>query len=210
MPFVRRGVLPGFGLSFGITLATLGVLVVLPLAALMVKALGLGPAGIVAVLSDPRTLAAFSLSFGAAIAAAATNVVVGLLLAWVLVRYRFPGRTVVDAFVDLPFALPTAVAGIALTAIYSKTGVLGRPLHALGIDVAFTRIGVFVALVFVGLPFVVRSVQPVLAELESDVEEAAATLGAGRWATFRRVLLPALTPALLSGFGLAFARAAGE
>lgn len=203
-------VLPGFGLSLGITLAWLGLVVLLPLAAMLLKALGLGWDDLWRVWNEPRVLAAMRLSVLAAAAAAVINLGAGLLIAWVLVRYRFPGRRLADALVDLPFALPTAVAGIALTALYAKTGWYGAPLAALGVEVAFTPLAIVVALAFVTLPFVVRTVQPVLEALPPEVEEAAASLGAGRWQTFRRVILPELVPALATGFALAFARGLGE
>jgi len=206
----RRGVLPGFGPGLGITLFYAGLLVLLPLAALVLKASALGPSDILRLVSDERTLASFKLTFGASAVAGVVNAVFGLLLAWVLVRYKFPGKSVVDALVDLPFALPTAVAGISLTAIYSENGPLGSLLDKVGIKVSFTPLGVAMALIFVGIPFVVRTVQPVLEDLDRDVEEAAAVLGASRGQTFLRVILPALTPALLTGFALAFARALGE
>jgi sulfate/thiosulfate transport system permease protein len=206
----RRRILPGFNLSLGYSLAYLGLIVLLPLAALAWKASGLGLGGLVELLRVPRTLAALKLSFGGATLAAAINVVVGLLVAWVLVRYRFPGRRLFDAVVDLPFALPTAVAGIALTALYAPNGWIGRWLAALGIKVAYTPWGVLVAMVFVGFPFVVRTLQPVLETLEHDVEEAAETLGARRWQIFVKVILPMLVPTLLTGFALALARAVGE
>jgi sulfate transport system permease protein len=208
--FVKRGVLPGFGLSLGYTLLYLAFLVLLPLSALAIKAGGLGPSEFLRVATEPRALAAYQLSFGLSLLAAATNCVFGLLIAWVLVRYSFPGRELADALVDLPFALPTAVAGIALTAIYAPTGWLGAPLAALGLQVAFSPLGIFMALTFIGIPFVVRTVQPVLEELDPSIEEAAAVLGATRWETFRRVILPALLPAVLTGFALAFARGVGE
>lgn len=206
----RRGVLPGFGLSLGYTLTYLGVLVLLPLGALVLRASSLGPAGILRAATEERALAAYGLSFGAALVAALVNALFGTLVAWVLIRYPFPGRKLVDAIVDLPFALPTAVAGIALTAVYAPTGWLGAPLAGLGIEVAFTRVGVVFALVFVGLPFVVRTVQPVLEALDPHVEEAAAVLGATRLQTFRAVIFPELWPAMLTGFALAFARGVGE
>ena len=202
--------MPGLGLTLGMTLAWLGLLVLLPLTAVVVKSLGLGPVHFAEVAFSPRVLAAYRLSFGAALAAAAVNAVFGLLIAWVLVRYRFPGKRLASALVDLPFALPTAVAGIALTAIYANTGWVGMPLAALGIPIAYKPAGVVLAMVFIGLPFVVRTVEPVLADLGKDIEEAAATLGAGRLDTFRRVLLPEVMPALLTGFALAFARGVGE
>jgi sulfate transport system permease protein len=206
----RRGVLPGFGPGLGITLFYAGLLVLLPLSALVLKASALGPADVVRLVSDERTLASFKLTFGASAVAGLMNAVFGLLLAWVLVRYQFPGKSLVDALVDLPFALPTAVAGISLTSIYSENGPLGSLLAEVGLKVSFTPLGVTITLIFVGIPFVVRTVQPVLEDLERDVEEAAAVLGASRRQTFLRVILPALTPALLTGFALAFARALGE
>jgi sulfate transport system permease protein len=210
MRLARRGVLPGFELALGFALLYVSLVVLIPLSAIVAKALTLSWEGFLAAVATPRVLASYRLSFGAAFIAALVNALFGLIVAWVLVRYRFTGRKLIDALVDLPFALPTAVAGIALTALYAKNGWLGRPLDALGIEVAFTPIGVLVALVFIGLPFVVRTVQPVLEDLEPEVEEAAATLGAGRWQTFCKVLLPALAPALATGFALAFARAVGE
>ncbi len=206
----QRFVLPGFGISLGFTLAYLGIIVLIPLAAAFLKASGMGWPAFARAAFSPRVLAAYRLSFFCSLAAAAVNAVFGLIVAWVLVRYPFPGRRLVDALVDLPFALPTAVAGIALTALYAPTGWLGHWLEPLGIHVAFTRLGVFVALTFIGLPFVVRTVQPVLQELEPELEEASATLGANRWQTIRRVLLPEILPPLLTGFALAFARALGE
>jgi sulfate transport system permease protein len=206
----RRHALPGFGLTLGVCLAWLGLLVLLPLAALVLKAAALGPAELWQAATTPRALAAYRVSFGCAALAGLVNLFFGPLLAWVLVRYRFPGRTLVDALIDLPFALPTAVAGITLTALYASTGPLGRWLEAAGWKVAYTPSGITVALVFVSLPFLVRSVQPVLETLEPDIEEAAATLGAGRLTTLWRVVLPTLWPAILSGFALAFARAIGE
>ena len=208
--FRRRVAMPGLGLTLGVTLTWLGLLVLLPIAAVVIRSLGLGPAHFAAVALSPRALAAYRLSFGAALAAAAINGVFGLLIAWVLVRYRFPGKRLASALVDLPFALPTAVAGIALTAIYANTGIVGGPLATIGIKLAYNPAGVVLALVFIGLPFVVRTVEPVLADLGQDIEEAAATLGASRLAVFRRVLLPEILPALLTGFALAFARGVGE
>lgn len=207
---MRRRVLPGFGISLGYALIYLGLIVLLPLAALAWKATGIGFEGLVRLLSGPRTLAALRLSLGGAVIAACINVVIGLLVGWVLVRYRFPGRRLFDALVDLPFALPTAVAGIALTTLYAPNGWLGGWLESIGIKVAYTPLGVFIAMVFVGFPFVVRTLQPVLASLERDVEEAAESLGARRWQTFFRVILPMLAPTLLTGFALALARAVGE
>ncbi len=207
---VSRSVLPGFGLSLGFTLAYLGLIVLLPLSAAFLRTAGMSWAEFSEAVASPRVLASYRLSFGASLAAASVNCVFGLVVAWVLVRYSFFGRRVVDALVDLPFALPTAVAGIALTAIYAKNGWVGQWLEPLGVKVAFTEIGVFVALTFIGLPFVVRTLQPVLEELEPEIEEASATLGANRWQTITRVILPELFPALLTGFALAFARALGE
>ena len=206
----RRRTIPGFGLTFGITLAWLGLLILIPLAALFLKSAGLGAQEWQTLLSSPRVVAAFKLSFGTSALAAAANVVLGLLVAWVLVRYRFPGRRVLDAAVDLPFALPTAVAGITLTTLYAPKGWIGRWLAEIGIQGAFTPFGIFIALTFIGFPFVVRTVQPVIEDLSRELEESAATLGAGRWTTFRRVNLPLLLPALATGFTLAFARAIGE
>jgi sulfate transport system permease protein len=206
----QRSALPGFGLTMGMTRFWLGLVVLVPLSALVIRAAGMGWAGFAEVGLSPRALAAYRLSFGAALAAAAINAVFGLLIAWILVRYEFPGKKLIDAAVDLPFALPTAVAGIALVSLYSDNGWVGSLLAPLGIKVAYTPLGVTIALVFIGLPFIVRSVQPVLADLGRDVEEAAATLGATRGQTFRRVILPAILPALLTGFALAFARGVGE
>ncbi|MBI5069601.1 MAG: sulfate ABC transporter permease subunit CysT [Deltaproteobacteria bacterium] len=205
-----RGVLPGLGLTAGLTTAYLGLVVVIPLSTLALRASRLSLADFWALATGPRALASYRLSLGASLAAAAANVLLGVLLAWVLTRYRFPGRSLADALVDLPFALPTAVSGIALTALFSQNGWLGAPLERLGVKVAFSPLGVTLALVFIGLPFVVRTVQPVLEELDADMEEAAAVLGAGRLFTFRRVLLPEILPAALTGFALAFARALGE
>ncbi|HVI56247.1 MAG TPA: sulfate ABC transporter permease subunit CysT [Luteibacter sp.] len=207
---MRRRVLPGFGLSLGFTVAYLGLIVLLPLAALAWKATDIGFAGILKLFASPRTLAALKLSFGGALLAAGINVVAGLMVTWALVRYRFPGRRILDALIDLPFALPTAVAGIALTAIYAPNGWFGRLLVPLGIQVAYTPLGVLLAMVFVGFPFVVRTLQPVLQSLEQDVEDAAESLGATGPQTFLRVVLPTLVPTLLTGFALALARAVGE
>jgi len=208
---VRRGVLPGFNLTLGYTLLYLALIVLIPLAAVFLKTFSMTLAQFGAAITAPRVLASFRLSFGLALLAALINAVFGLLVTWVLVRYRFPGRRLIDAMVDLPFALPTAVAGIALTAVYGQNGWFGAPLMAwFGIKVAFTPIGILVALIFIGLPFVVRTLQPVLQDLETEVEEAAYSLGATRWQIFARVIFPALAPALLTGFMLAFARAVGE
>ncbi|HET9956360.1 MAG TPA: sulfate ABC transporter permease subunit CysT [Polyangiaceae bacterium] len=206
----QRGVLPGFRLSLSYTLLCLGLLVLLPLSALLYRSTSLGVSAIVDTVTTNRALLAFQLSFGAALVAACINAVFGVLVAWVLVRYDFPARSWVDALIDLPFALPTAVAGIALTSLYSTRGAIGALLAQTGLQVAFTRVGVVLALVFVGLPFIVRSVQPVLEELDPEVEEAAEVLGASRFETFRKVIFPALLPALLTGFALAFARGLGE
>lgn len=203
-------VLPGFGLSLGYTLVYLSLLVLIPLSAVFFKASHLTWEQFWTVVTAPRVLASYQLSFGAALLAATINAVFGLMLAWSLVRYRFPGKRLIDALVDLPFALPTAVAGIALTALYAPNGWMGTLLEPLGIKVAFTPLGVLVALIFIGLPFVVRTVQPVLEDMETELEEAAASLGAHRLQTFRLVILPILLPALLTGFALAFARAVGE
>ncbi|HEX3809231.1 MAG TPA: sulfate ABC transporter permease subunit CysT [Rhizomicrobium sp.] len=202
--------MPGFGLTFGFVLFYLSVLVLIPLAALVIRPWELGWDGFVAAIAQPRVLASLELSFGAAAVAALLNTVFGFIAAWALVRYRFPLKRLVDALVDLPFALPTAVAGIALASIYGPNGWAGAPLAAMGIKIAFTPWGVVVALTFVGLPFVVRTLQPVLAELGREAEEASATLGATRFQTFRRVVLPALMPAIITGGSLAFARAVGE
>ena len=210
-PRRRPGVLPGFGLSMGYAVLYLSLLVLIPLASLPLKSAGLGWSGFWDTVTAPRVLASYRLTFGAALLAALVNLVFGMLVAWVLVRYRFPGKKIVDALVDLPFALPTAVAGIALTALYAKNGWLGGPLEQwLGLKVAFTPLGIVVALIFIGIPFVVRTVQPVLEDIEREIEEAASSLGASRWQTVRRVLLPTVLPALLTGFALAFARAVGE
>ena len=206
----RKNVLPGFSLSLGYTILYLSLLVLIPLAAAFIKTSELGFAEFWQVVTAPRVLASYRLTFGASLIGASINALFGLLVAWVLVRYSFPGKRLVDALVDLPFALPTAVAGIALTAVYAGNGWIGSVLEPLGLKVAFTPLGVVVALTFIGLPFVVRTLQPVLEEFEAEAEEAAASLGANRWQTFRRVIFPALLPALLTGFALAFARAIGE
>jgi len=207
---VRRRVLPGIGLTLGFTVAYLGLIILLPLAATVVKTTDLTWAEFAAAVWSPRVIASYQLTFGAALLAALANVPCGLVLAWVLVRYEFPGRRFIDGLVDLPFALPTAVAGIALTAVYAKNGWLGQLLEPFGIVVAYTPLGVWVALTFIGLPFVVRTVQPILEELEPELEEASATLGASRLQTIRRVVVPALIPSIMTGFALAFARGVGE
>jgi sulfate transport system permease protein len=206
----KRSVIPGFGLTLGLTVLWLSLIVLIPLAALFLKTTELSLDRFVAIVSSRRTLHALQLSFGLSLAAAVVNVVFGSLVVWALVRYRFPGRRIWDAIVDIPFALPTAVAGIALTSLYAPSGWIGGLLAPFGIDVAFTPLGIFVALVFIGLPFVVRTVQPVLEDLEVELEEAAASLGAGRLTIVRHVILPSVVPALLTGFALAFARAVGE
>jgi len=206
----QRSILPGFGLSMGFTLMYLSLIVLIPIAALLLRTTSLSWAEFWSTVTAPRVLASYQLSFGTSFIAALVNAVFGLLVAWVLVRYSFPGKRIVDALVDLPFALPTAVAGISLTSIFVKNGWIGQYLEPWGIHVAFTPLGVTVALIFIGLPFVVRTIQPVLEDLDEELEEAAASLGASRWQTFTRVLLPPLLPALLTGFALAFARALGE
>ena len=206
----RRRTLPGFGLTMGLTLSWLSVIILIPLAGLFLKSLELSPEQFWAILSSRRTLNALRVSFGLAFAAACVNLVMGSIIVWALVRYRFPGRRLFDAIVDVPFALPTAVAGVALTSLFAEKGWLGAPLAALGIKVAFTPLGIFVAMIFIGIPFVVRTVQPVLQDLDPEIEEAAGSLGASRWQTIIRVILPSLAPALLTGLALAFARAVGE
>lgn len=210
-PRLRQpSVLPGFGLTLGLAVGYLSLVVLIPLAMAFLKAFQLSGKEFWEIVLAPRVVASYRLTFGAAFLAAAINTAFGLIVAWVLVRYRFPGKRLVDALVDLPFALPTAVAGITLTTLYSNNGWIGQFLKPLGVKVAFTPLGIVVALVFISLPFVVRTVQPVLEDLESEVEEAAASLGAGRWQIFRRIIFPAIRPALLTGFTLAFARAIGE
>ncbi|MDZ4869008.1 MAG: sulfate ABC transporter permease subunit CysT [Alphaproteobacteria bacterium] len=208
--FKKPSVLPGFGLTLGFALFYLSVIVLIPLAALLLRPWELGVDGVFAAVTAPRVVAALQLSFGAALIASLINAVFGLIVAWMLVRYEFPGKRIIDALVDLPFALPTAVAGIALTTLYAPNGWIGQYLEPLGIKVAYTPLGVVFALTFIGLPFVVRSVQPVLADLEKEFEEAAASLGATRAQTFRRVIFPAVLPSWLTGVALAFARAVGE
>jgi len=206
----HNNVLPGFGPTMGYTMLYLSLIVLIPLSALLFNTAGLTWEEFVAAVTAPRVLASYRITFGAALTAASINAVFGVLVAWVLVRYPFPGRRLLDALVDLPFALPTAVAGITLATIYSPNGWVGRYMEPHGIKIAFTPLGITVAMTFIGLPFVVRTVQPVIEELDREVEEAAACLGANRWQTFRRVLFPLLTPSLLTGFALAFARAVGE
>jgi sulfate transport system permease protein len=207
---VRRRTLPGFGLTMGLTLTLLSIVVLIPLAGLFVKTTELTPAQFWSIVTSTRTLNALKLSFGLSLGAAVVNLVMGMVIVWALVRYRFPGRRIFDAIVDIPFALPTAVAGVALTALFAEKGWLGAPLAELGIKVAFTPLGIFVAMVFIGIPFVIRTVQPVLIDLDPEIEEAAASLGASRWHTVSKVILPGLLPAMLTGFALAFARAVGE
>ncbi|WP_041559609.1 sulfate ABC transporter permease subunit CysT [Afipia carboxidovorans] len=206
----KRNVLPGFGLTLGLTLTWLSILILIPLAGLFLKTTELSIGEFIETVTSRRTLHALSISFGIALAAAVVNLIAGVIVVWALVRYRFPGQRLFDAIVDIPFALPTAVAGVALSALFSERGWLGAPLAWLGIKVAFTPLGIFVAMIFIGIPFVVRTVQPVLADLEPELEEAAASLGARRWQIVTKVIVPSLTPAILTGFALAFARAVGE
>jgi sulfate/thiosulfate transport system permease protein len=206
----KRSVIPGFGITLATTLFWLALIVLIPLAGLFLKTAELSFAQFLEILTSRRVLHAFEISFGLSLAAALANLVFGSVIVWALARYRFPGRRVLDALVDIPFALPTAVAGIALTSLYAENGWIGRLLAPFGIKVAFTPLGIFVALVFIGLPFVVRTVQPVLEALDEGLEEAAASLGAGRWMTVRRIVVPSIFPALLAGFALAFARGVGE
>ncbi|MCO5082451.1 MAG: sulfate ABC transporter permease subunit CysT [Rhizobiaceae bacterium] len=208
--FRKPSVIPGFGLTLGFTIVYLTLIILIPLAGIAWRSADLGWNDFWAIASDPRVIKALQISFGASLAAAIVNTVFGMIVAWVLVRYRFPGRRILDAAVDLPFALPTAVAGISLAAIYAPNGLIGQFLAPLGIKVAFTPLGIVVALIFIGLPFVVRTVQPVMEEIDREVEEAAATLGASRFQTVFRIILPGLAPAMLTGFALAFARAVGE
>ncbi len=208
--FRQPSVLPGFGLTFGFSMVYLSAIVLIPLAALVLKAGTMPWSEFFHVILDPRSVASYRLSFGASLLAASVNAVFGFVIAWTLVRYEFPGRKIIDALIDMPFALPTAVSGIALTAVFAQNGWIGRYLDAFGIKVAYTWIGVTVALTLIGLPFVVRSLQPALQEVQSELEDAAETLGAGRLYIFRRIILPTVTPALLTGFALAFARAVGE
>jgi len=208
--FRQPSVIPGFGLTFGFTITYFSLIILIPLAALVFRSTGLGWSGFWAAASDPRVVASLRTSFVTALIAAGVNVVFGTLIAWVLVRYRFPGRRIFDAMVDLPFALPTAVAGIALTAIYAPNGFIGQLVAPLGWRIAYTPVGIVIAMIFIGLPFVVRTIQPILEEISKEVEEVSATLGANRFQTISRVLLPSLVPAILTGFALAFARAVGE
>jgi sulfate/thiosulfate transport system permease protein len=208
--FKRPSILPGFWPSFGYSILYLTLIVLVPLSAVFLKAATAGWSKIWQTISSPRVVAAYKVSFGASLAAAIASVVIGFLIAWALERYDFPGRSIIDALVDIPFALPTAVAGISLTSLYAPNGWLGRYFEPLGIKVAFTPLGITIALIFIGLPFVIRSVQPVLEDADHEVEEAASSLGASRWQVFRLVLFPAFRPALLTGFALAFARGLGE
>ena len=211
MPFKPKpSVIPGFGMTLGLTLTWLGLIVLIPLAALFARAASLGPDAFIDATTSPRVVAALRLSFGTSILAAVVSTALGGFIAWVLVRYPFPGRRFVDAIVDVPFALPTAVAGIALTTLYAETGWLGGLVAHIGLKAAFTPLGIMIALVFIGLPFVIRTVQPVIEDLDREMEEAAACLGASRWETFRRVVFPSIAPALVTGFTLAFARGVGE
>jgi sulfate transport system permease protein len=210
MALKRRSILPGFGLAMGFTLVYLSLIVLIPLSAAFLRTVPLGWERFWQTVTDSRVVASYRLTFGASFLSAAINALFGLLVAWVLVRYSFPGKRIVDALIDLPFALPTAVAGIALTAVYSSRGWFGAPLEAIGVRAAYSPLGVVIALTFIGLPFVVRTVQPVLEDLDKEVEEAAASLGANRWQTFTQVIMPVVLPALLTGFALAFARAVGE
>ncbi len=208
--FKKHGVLPGFKLTLGFTILYLSLIVLIPLSATFFKAAELGWSGFFDVVTQPRVLASYRLTFGASLAGALINAFFGLIVAWVLVRYEFPFKKLIDALVDLPFALPTAVAGIALSSLYSTKGWIGSLFYAHGIKIAYTPLGVTIALTFIGLPFVVRTVQPILEDFEPELEEAAASLGATRWQTFSKVIFPAISPALLTGFALAFARAIGE
>jgi sulfate transport system permease protein len=206
----NRGILPGFGFTIGCTMAYLSLIILIPLSTILIKTTGLGWDQFLETVTSPRVVASYKLSFSSALAAAGINSIFGLIVAWVLVRYRFPFRKVIDGLVDLPFALPTSVAGIVLTTMYAENGLIGRYLEAIGVKVAFTPLGITIALIFIGLPFVVRTVQPVLQDLEPELEETAAILGANRVQTFLKVLLPGLLPAMTTGFALAFARGLGE
>ncbi|MBF7689388.1 MULTISPECIES: sulfate ABC transporter permease subunit CysT [Acinetobacter] len=206
----NKAVLPGFGLSLGYTILYLSIIVFIPLSAVFFKSIGIGWDGFIEIIQDTRILKALQLSFTTALVAALINVFLGLLLAWCLVRYHFPGKRIVDALIDLPFALPTAVAGIALTSLYAPTGWIGQFLEPHGFKVAYTSVGITLALIFIGIPFVVRTVQPILSDLETELEEASSALGANRWQTIRYVIFPIILPSLMTGFGLAFARGVGE
>lgn len=206
----NKAVLPGFGLSLGYTILYLSIIVFIPLSAVFFKSIGIGWDGFIEIIQDTRILKALQLSFTTALVAALINVFLGLLLAWCLVRYHFPGKRIVDALIDLPFALPTAVAGIALTSLYAPTGWIGQFLEPRGFKVAYTSVGITLALIFIGIPFVVRTVQPILSDLETELEEASSALGANRWQTIRYVIFPIILPSLMTGFGLAFARGVGE
>lgn len=206
----NRRILPGFGLTMGVTVAYLGLLVLIPLSAVFLRSSGMGWEAFWRAISGPQVVASYQVTFGISFLAACANAFFGFIAAWVLVRYQFPGKKIVDAMVDLPFALPTAVAGIALTALYARNGWLGQFFYPMGIETAYSQVGIFIALTFIGLPFVVRTLQPVMENMDAEIEEAAASLGASRWRTFWRVVMPALVPALLTGFALAFARAIGE
>jgi sulfate transport system permease protein len=208
--YPARRILPGFGLTMGITVSYLTLLVLIPLSAVFIRSSGMGWDAFWSAITSRQVVASYKVTFGISFLAAATNAVFGFLVAWVLTRYRFPGRRILDALVDLPFALPTAVAGIALTALYARTGWLGQFFYSLGIETAYSQVGIYIALTFIGLPFVVRTLQPVMEDLDAEVEEAAASLGAGRAKAFTQIILPALLPAMLTGFALAFARAIGE
>lgn len=210
LTFKRHSVLPGFNLTLGFSLLYLSLIVLIPLSALFLRSASLSPAEFWKVVTEPRVVASYKVTFGTSFLAAAVNVVFGFILAWSLVRYRFPGRKIIDAIIDLPFALPTAVSGIALAAIYSKNGWVGQFLTPLGIKAANSQLGITIALIFISLPFIVRTLQPALEELDAESEEAAASLGASRWQTFWRVIVPTILPSLLTGFSLSFARALGE
>ena len=210
LTFKRHSVLPGFNLTLGFSLLYLSLIVLIPLSALFLRSASLSPAEFWKVVTEPRVVASYKVTFGASLVAAMVNSVFGFILAWSLVRYRFPGRKIIDALIDLPFALPTAVSGIALSAIYAKNGWIGQFLWPLGIKTAYSQLGITIALIFIGLPFIVRTLQPALEELDAESEEAAASLGASRWQTFWRVIVPTILPSLLTGFSLSFARALGE
>lgn len=208
--FKKKSTLPGFGFAFGCTIFYLALIVLIPLSMLFIKTSSIGLHEFLSVIMNPRTLTALRLSFGTSLIAGLINVVFGFIIAWVLVRYHFPGKKIIDAFVDFPFALPTAVTGIALTALYSQNGWIGKYLYAVGIQSAYSSLGITLALIFIGLPFVVRTVEPVLQEFDAEIEDAASSLGANRWQTFVRIIFPNLMPALITGFALAFARGIGE